>query len=73
LLTLTVFNKLYVDTYSVTGHELNEPFGALLSVQERCTLKPGVGHSSGVPASYRARHGLGWTSKKGRCPDGQRP
>jgi len=55
LLTLTVFGKLKVDTYSVTGHELNEPFGALLSVQERRSLTPG---KSAAPRVYLRRTGL---------------
>jgi site-specific DNA recombinase len=33
LLTLTIFNKLFVHTYVITGHELREPFDTLLSIQ----------------------------------------
>jgi site-specific DNA recombinase len=35
LLTRTLFAKLYVDTYSIVDHELNEPFGSLMDVQSR--------------------------------------
>jgi hypothetical protein len=35
LLTLTIFDKLFVNTYEITGHELKEPFDALVSVQGR--------------------------------------
>lgn len=52
LLTLTLFAKLYVDTYSVTGHELNEPFGALVEVQSRQSMKP---QKSATPRAYMRR------------------
>jgi site-specific DNA recombinase len=32
LLTQTVFGKLFVDVKKITGHELNEPFGGLVTV-----------------------------------------
>lgn len=35
LLTLTIFDKLKVDTYEITGHQLKELFDALVSVHEQ--------------------------------------
>jgi hypothetical protein len=53
LLTLTLFDELYVDTYSVTGHELNEPFAALVSVQKRQT--PAAATQPSLGRTYAAR------------------
>lgn len=35
LMTLTIFGKLYVDTNKIVDHVLNEPYDALLSVEQR--------------------------------------
>jgi DNA invertase Pin-like site-specific DNA recombinase len=40
LLTLTIFDKLFVNTYEITGHQLKEPFDALVSVQGRYQAAP---------------------------------
>lgn len=55
LLTLTVFGKLKVDTYSVIGHELNEPFSAFVDAQRRQAQRP---KRTAKPRAYERRTAL---------------
>ena len=67
LLTLTLFGKLYVDTYSVTGHELNEPFAALVSAEER---RRADGGNTAKPRAYLRRTAVLEASASGRTSKG---